>query len=235
MKTTFLSLAFTVLSTCSLFAHNMWIETTTTGKQGKSQSVKVFLGGYGENERDSTKNWFSNTKEFTIWLIEPNGTKKQLTTKAEAIYFESSFTPDKEGVYTLSIGHEVAEVYGTTRYYYVATAQVKVGASTLGQTNLSAATDLCIQTSKVPTTPKPATLKFTYKGKDLDKTRASVGSPAGWAKAFETSNGTITFDALWSGLYIAEAFYTEDQAGSLNGKDYKKTMFVGTYGFEVEK
>ena len=74
-----------------------------------------------------------------------------------------------------------------------------------------------------------------YKGKALDKTKASIGAPSGWAKGLETQNGEITFDALWSGLYVAEAFYSEKSEGTLNGKEFKKVMFVSTYSFEIDK
>lgn len=230
---TIISLIFITLS--NIYAHNIWIETSTIGKQGKSQSVKVFLGGYGESERDSTKNWFSNTKEFTLWLTSPDGTKKQLTTKAEAIYFEASFTPDKDGVYTLSLSHEVGEVFGSTKYHYFAASQVKVGNSNAGQTNLASANDLNIQTISPLVVAKPATLNVQYKNQNLDKDHASIGAPSGWAKVLEVSKGSLTFDAIWAGLYVAEVSHAEKTEGSLNGKDFKCVQYVATYSFEVGK
>ena len=233
MKNRLKSLFFLVLVSSSTFAHNIWIEASQTGKVGKEQIAKVFLGGYGENERDSTRNWFSNTKDFAIWLIEPSGTKTQLTAKAAAIYFEAVFTPDKEGVYTLAISHEVAEVFGTTKYHYFATAQVKVGNATSGQNNLATATDLVIEPASGLKAQKPATLKIQYKSQNLDKTHASVGAPSGWAKGLETSHGSATFDAIWAGLYVAEASYSDKTEGSLNGKDFKRVQYVGTHSFYV--
>ena len=235
MKIKFATIAFLFITLGNLYAHNIWIETSTIGKLGKSQSVKVFLGGYGESERDSTQKWFSNTKEFTLWLTSPDGTKKQLITKAEAIYFEAAFTPEKEGVYTVSLSHEVGEVFGGTKYHYFALAQVKVGKASAGATNQGTVNDLSFQQKNALLIGKNATLLVQYKGKALDKTKASIGAPSGWAKGLETQNGEITFDALWSGLYVAEAFYSEKSEGTLNGKEFKKVMFVSTYSFEIDK
>lgn len=233
MKNKLKSLLFFVLVSSSAFAHNIWIETGQTGKVGKEQIAKVFLGGYGEGERDSTKNWFSNTKDFAIWVIDPSGTKKQLKTKDATTYFETAFTPEKEGVYTLAISHEVGEVFGTTKYHYFATAQVKVGAATTGQNNLATATDLVIDPAIGLKASKPATIKIQYKSQNLDKTRASIGAPTGWAKGLETSQGSASFEAIWAGLYVAEAFYSEKSEGTLNGKDFKKVQYVGTHSFYV--
>lgn len=233
MKNTLATIAFLFIALGNLYAHNMWIETSGTGKLGKEQSVKVYLGGYGENERDSTSKWFGNTKEFTLWITEPNGTKKQLTTKAAAICFEATFTPDKEGVYTVSLSHELAELFGTTKYVYYSVSQVRVGASTAGQNNVTI-NDLNIQVANA-VAKKPVAVTVQYKGKNAENTWASVGAPTGWAKALDAKTGTGTFDALWEGLYVVEASYKEKAEGTLAGKEYKTISHTATFGVTVNK
>lgn len=234
MKTKIISLLFLLsISAGQLFAHNIWIETSNTGKAGKEHIAKVYLGGYGENERDSTQNWFSNTKGFVLYLIAPNGEKKQIQTKPGPNYFEAAFTPDKEGVYTLAIFHEVAEVYGTTKYQYHAAARIQVGAATTGANNIATANELTIQTSSKL---KTVTVKTEYKGKSPGKITILVASPSGWSKTFETdANGVLTFDTIWPGLYVIEAFYKQDLSGILNGKDFKKVSNTATYSVEAGK
>ncbi len=234
MKTKFFTFLFLLVASASqLFAHNMWIETSNTGKVGKEHIAKVYLGGYGENERDSTQNWFSNTKEFTLWLTTPSGEKKELTKKAGANYFESAFTPDKEGVYTLSLSHELADIYGTTKYQYFAASKIQVGAAATGAANLAKVNDLTVETSAKG---KTITVKSTFKGKSTGKITMLVGAPSGWAKHFESDeNGTLVFDAIWPGLYVIEAFYTQQESGSLNGKEFKKISNTATYSVEAGK
>ena len=72
-------IATLLLLNTQLHAHNMWIETSQNGEIGKFHSAKIYLWGYGENERDSTTKWFSNTKDFVITLTSPSGKKSILT------------------------------------------------------------------------------------------------------------------------------------------------------------
>lgn len=223
---------FILISTHHSFAHNIWIESKQTGAIGKEHLAKIFLGGYGENERDSTNHWFSNTASFSIWLIEPNGTKKQLTTTPAGNCFEAKFTPNQDGVYTLAISHEVAEIYGTTRYYYYASTQVKVGILTAGETNIKNATNLSIQHTK---TKNAISALLQYNNEGLDQASMLVASPSGWNKNFKTNNkGIIDFELIWPGLYVLEGFYTEKTPGTLNGKEYKSTMYISTYSVDLK-
>ncbi|MCR6641600.1 MAG: DUF4198 domain-containing protein [Sporocytophaga sp.] len=215
-------------------AHNIWIETNNTGKLGKEHSVKIYLGGYGENERDSVSKWFSNTRDVVISLTKPDGTKENLTTKAAGNYLEALFTPAKDGYYTISVSHEVADVYGSAKIQYYAASQVKVGASVEGINNVVTATDMPVQLITTnPVVKKGVSLKVMYKGKNLNKSSVSVASPSGWVKGFETNDGTFTFDAIWPGVYVIEAYHTDKTEGSLNGKEYKLIRNTSTYSITV--
>src|SRR5690606_5829161 len=125
----------------------------------------------------------------------PDGTKENLTTKPAGNYLEAFFTPSKEGYYTVSASHEVADVYGSAKIQYYAASQVKVGASAEGINNVITATDMPVQLITAnPAAKKGVSLKVVYKGKSLDKSSVSVASPEGWVKRFETNDGTFTFD-----------------------------------------
>lgn len=231
---TIIALLFAGLNLVS--AHNLWIETASTGKIGKEQVARIYLGGYGENERDSTANWFGNTREFVLWITDPSGEKKQLTTKAAGNCFEAVFTPGKEGVYTISLMLELSEVYNKKKYAYHAAAQVAVGASTAGQNNLLNATDLSAQITNTKVVGKNALVKVQYKGKSLGQTSVAVASPATWVKSFETAaDGSFTFEALWAGLYVVEVFYTEKAVGTIGEQAYESVSHIATYSVALTK
>lgn len=229
---------------CQLFlglnfvlAHNMWIETLPKGAKGSKHTAKVFLGGYGENERDSISKWFNNTSKFVLWLTSPDGTKKQLLSVAAGNCYEAIFTPDKEGVYTLSLALELSEVYDNTRYKYYAIAQVMVGTATTGEQNLETSVDLF---SKFVTSPKvgygPATVLVKYKGNVISQAKVSVGSPELWVKSIETNkDGTFSFEPLWPGVYVLEVFYNEKESGTVGQKNYTSTNNISTYSISISK
>jgi hypothetical protein len=212
------------------FSHNIWIETAGKGKMGQEHAAKIFLGGYGENERDSTEHWFSNTADVVVWLTAPNGKQIQLTKTPAGNCFVTSFKPSEEGIYTFSLKHEVADVYGTTKYVYYAAAKVQVGAATTSTNEWTAFSDLAIQTHAKG---KEIKVKALYKNQLAVSATAAVGSPSGWSRQVELKSGEGVVDALWNGLYVFEIFYKEKSSGSWNGKEYNTVMHIATYGTEV--
>jgi len=212
------------------FAHNIWIETPGKGKMGQEHTAKIFLGGYGENERDSTNNWFSNTADVVVWLTAPDGTQKQLTKTAAGNCFAATFTPSADGVYTLSLKHEVAEIYGTTKYIYYAAAKVQVGAVTTNSKDWASFSDFAVQTN---VKGKEVKVKALYKNQLATTATAAVGSPSGWNRQVELKSGEGSVEALWNGLYVFETFYKEKASGNWNGKEYTNVMHIATYDTEV--
>ncbi len=218
-----------LLTSFNSFAHNIWIETSGKGKIGQEQIAKIFLGGYGENERDSTARWFSNTADVVVWLTTPNGTQTQLTKKAAGNCFTVAFTPSAEGAYLVSLKHEVAEVFGTTKYVYYAGAKVQVGTVTTSK-EWTTFSDFALQTI---VNGKEVKAKALYKNQPADKATMAVGSPSGWNRQIELKAGEGSVEALWNGLYVFEAFYKEKASGNWNGKDYTSVMHIATYDTEV--
>ena len=128
MKNTISIFALLLLSVSNLFAHALWIETSTTGKTGQKQSVKIIYSE-PDDKPEKLADWFSDVKEFELWLTTPDKQKVKLTTVAGEDHFTSEFTPKKDGVYTLSISKAAKELGGTTIYEFNASAIVKVGKS----------------------------------------------------------------------------------------------------------
>lgn len=236
LKTTLLNLL--LLAACyQSFAHALWIETSPTGKQGQQQEVKIFFGEYAGNERDSTANWFSNLRDVKLSLTLPSGEKKWLECKPATDHFTAQFTPDKAGVYTLSISHEVGDVYGTSKLQYYCGASVQVGNSLEGISSIVSGTNLAIQTKPgINIGTKTAENVAVYlKKAPLAKAKVIIASPDGWTKNEVTdSNGNINFKPYGKGRYMIEATYTDATAGTQNGKAYKAVWHCITYCVEVK-
>ncbi len=100
--------------------------------------------------------------------------------------------------------------------------------------NVITALDMPVQLiTSNPAAKKNVSLKVMYKGKNLDKSSVSVASPTGWVKAVETNDGAFSFDALWPGIYVIEAYHTDKTEGNLNGKEYKLIRNTSTYSITV--
>src|SRR6218665_1086187 len=111
------------------FAHALWIETASTGKKGSAQEVRIFFGEFADGHAAATPTakWFSDTRSFSLIVTTPDGQEIKLTPTQQPQYFTATFTPDKDGVYTLLMHHLVKEVYHGNRLDYNSSAQVKVG------------------------------------------------------------------------------------------------------------
>lgn len=217
-------------------AHALWIETATLGKKGTSHDVKVYYGEFALNERDALEKWYSDVKEFTLWLVAPNGTKTKLETKAGDTYYTSSFTPENDGVYTLMVSHEAAELGGTTKYHFISSAQVSVGKPAKVDATLNTNT-LKVYTANPEVFGKSKSIKLyaQLNGQPLANKVVNIASPEGWSKGFTTdAEGAFEFVPLWSGRYVAEAENYEKAAGSHNGKTFDAAWIGSTFSFEVK-
>jgi len=235
MKTlTFLTLSILFcFITINLSAHALWIETANTGKIGQQQTVKVYYGEYAANERENISKWYSDVKEFTLWLVGPDQQRTQLKLTADSNSFTSSFTPDKNGSYNLEVSHEAKELGGTTKYHFLASTNVNVGKSGTATVNNNVL-NLKIDNN----TPKVnQTVKLTaFLNKEAAKAKTvSIFSPAGWAKETKTdTNGTIQFMPIWPGTYVIEIAEFQKVKGEHHGKVYEAIWQGATYSFEVK-
>lgn len=218
-----------------IFAHALWIETAATGKVGQAQTVKVFYGEYVSNERDSVGKWYSDVKEFTLWLVGPDQKKTQLTLSPGTNYFESKFTPDQNGAYTVMVSHEAKELGGTTKYHFLSSANVSVGKVLPIATQNSNVLKLHIDDASIAKINKSLQLKAFLKDVAAKGKTISVFSPNGWSKELITDdNGIAEFTPLWTGRYVVEVSDTDKTPGQHYGKDYKSTWKGATYSFEIK-
>jgi hypothetical protein len=225
-----LLLAFFIFSLSHAFAHALWIETAASGQKGHVQEVKIYFGEYESNAPDSAKTWFSNLKDFSLLLTAPDGTVSVLKTAPGVLHYASSFIPEQDGQYTLSIVHEVKTIYENAKIEYYAFARVTVGTPVKAKTSFPARALLTIS-------PEQALLKagqwtavqVNYHKKPFAKQKITVISPAGKAAPETGQDGKFILNAGQKGNYFLEAFAEEPTPGKLDGNAYEKVWHVATY------
>jgi hypothetical protein len=221
------------------FAHALWIETNTNGKIGQAQEVNVFLGEYAANERDSIQNWFSNMKDFTLYVTAPDGTKKKLDCTANGNHFKATFTPEVAGTYTFSIDHTIKAVYGGKKYRYSALGTVKVNKSLTGVDNIQqqeGTASLVTAADKAHKINVAENVHLLYNKAKPTGSSVTVQSPEGWLKKFDADkNGVVTFSPFWPGRYLLEGNFSETGSGDHEGTAFTGTWHTVTYCMDVEK
>lgn len=226
-----------IASSSELFAHALWIETNTKGKVGVSQEVKIFYGEYVSDERDSIAKWYSDVKDFSLWLTAPGKEKIKLSTKPGTNFYSASFTPENDGVYILTIVHEAKELGGTTKYEFSSLATVAVGnAEKIATATVSNPLYVSVVDAKIYKANSTVKITAMLDGKPLSEKNVSVFSPEGWSKEYKTAkDGTFEFSPIWTGLYVIEASDFEKTAGQHHGKNYTSAWRGATSSFAVVK
>ena len=224
-------------SAANLFAHALWIETSTTGKAGQKQTVKIIYSE-PDDKPEKLADWFSDVKEFELWLTTPDKQKLKLVTVAGEDHFTSEFTPEKDGVYTLSISKAAKELGGSTIYEFNASAIVKVGKSLAGNDAAFNGNNIHVfaDASKTYKANQPLNLTTILKGKPTEKLHVGVSSPSGWNKNISSdASGVASFTPIWPGTYKIEASTSEKAEGDHFGKPYDSIWRCATLLVDVTK
>ncbi|UCS92840.1 DUF4198 domain-containing protein [Echinicola marina] len=236
MKTKFsLLLAMALLINLgNAMAHALWIETAIKGKKGEAQEIKIYYGEYAEGVIEQVEDWYSDVKEFELWLIDPEGNKTLLETEEKKDHFTSSFTPEMDGVYRLQIGHAAQDLGGEYLYQFNTATQVSVGK--VNEMGLEGAkTDLALLLSSPVNGKLKESLSFKtyFKNNPKAGVKVAVASPEGWSKEYESNEeGEVTIDTPWKGQYLIEATYTEEVSGEHHGAPYEFIWRCATQSIE---
>lgn len=227
MKRILLSICF-FLMVLELSAHAIWIETTPVGKKGQVQQIKIYYGEYSTFSPDKVADWYSDVKAFELWLVGPDAKKVQLSTQAFDDHYESSFTPQADGNYTLLISHSAKDLGGTTIYQFNSSASVAVGKAALQEATSSGnPLKMTITGNKAG---KAVAVQGFYNHAVSDKIEAVVFSPKGWTKTIEgNEKGIVEFIPEWKGKYLIEITRTDKETGQHYGKEYTSVWRSATY------
>jgi uncharacterized GH25 family protein len=218
------------------FAHSLWIETSSTGKSGQLQNVKLFYGEYGQNEKDEFSKWHSDLPELTLWLTAPDGKKEKLVLAKGTNFLEASFTPQKDGAYTLAVSHKSKDLSGTYQLEFLASATVAVGKPAVLANAAANNNELKILPVGDTKVNKPVSLKVWLNGASKAGLTVLLFSPVKWGQELVTdADGSVTFTPLWPGKYMVEATASTPGEGEHNGNKYTVLWQGATYTFEVAK
>jgi hypothetical protein len=232
-----LSFAVFIIAFSNLQAHALWIHTAESGSTGKVQSIKVTYAEPGE-QPEKVSEWYSDVREFELWLTAPDGKREKLVTVAGEDHFNSEFTPEKEGIYTLSVGHSARELGGKTVYQFNASALVRVGNPTVGNLAAVNKNELSVfaDVSKTSKVNKPLKINTFYKGAPGEKVTVSVFSPSGWSKQIVANeNGEAEFTPIWPGAYYIEGSKSLKENGTHGDKEYDSIWRAATLLVTVVK
>lgn len=220
------------------FAHAFWIETSPSGKKGKTQEVRIYFGEYADKDITPVADWFSDTRDYTLTLITPDKKEIKLTSAAAKDHFKASFTPDQEGVYTVVLQHTVKDLYNGKRLDYHSSAVVKIGAATTGDRPEHNSNPVSIYTAAkdIYKANAPVSLQTFFDKLPAGSKEVEVVAPNGWGKKLYTdSTGTASFTPIWPGRYMVEVANTEKKSGEHHGKSYDANWRCATYCIEVIK
>lgn len=214
MKKIFL-LPILLVSSLSLWAHALYIDTKPVAQKGKPHEVKVYYGEYADGKPEELSHWYSDVKQFTLWLLTPDGKKVQLKTDSATDYFIASFTPEQEGAYQLVISHSAKDLGKTTMYQWNTHAIVTVGKTGALQPGNALAFTLENDGSS-----KSVKVTPTFNGQSCDKCEITIISPTGWTKELSLSGGSASFKPESKGKYLVEVTRMDKETGEHHGKTY---------------
>ncbi|WP_246581359.1 DUF4198 domain-containing protein [Echinicola shivajiensis] len=223
-----------IINMGSASAHALWIETSIKGEKGVEQEVKIYYGEYAEGVIEQVSDWYSDVKDFELWLIDPAGNKSILKTEAQDDHFTSSFVPEMDGVYRLQIGHSAKDLGGEYLYQFNTATQISVGkAKDMGSTDDKTDLALLLISPAQKSLKEQLSFKTYFKGTPKAGVKVVVVSPEGWTKDYESDeNGEISIDTPWKGQYLIEATYTEEISGEHFGTPYEFIWRCATQSIE---
>lgn len=241
MKSNFLKktiiLVSLLISSPSLLAHALWIETKTTGTKGKPQEISVYFGEFSDNDITKANKWFSDLKDFSLVVISPS--KKEIKLKSTALEnkYQAFFTPEEDGVYTVVMQHTVKDVYGTMKLDYNSSANIVVGNKLAG--NIARANNnkiaVFVENAASLTKNTKVTAVASYNLALAKEQKVKVIAPNGWEKELWTNeNGEFSFTPIWSGNYMIEFSQTEKASGEHNGKKHDEIWKMATYKLSIK-
>ncbi|MEM8889188.1 MAG: DUF4198 domain-containing protein [Bacteroidota bacterium] len=209
------------------FAHYLWIDTQETAKKGQKQEVRVFYGEYtyGVIEKVGGEA-FEKVNKFKLWLIDPEGNRLVLDAQPKEDHYLATFTPNKEGTYTLLLDNDEIDVldysaydFGIFKTHYHAVAKVQVGGK---KQHSHADNKEGITVRNLSTETNKIKLQLLYKNEVLPNHEVNVFVADQWSKTLESDEeGFVTFDLPWETTYLVEITKKEEVPGTYKDVPYE--------------
>lgn len=213
-------------------SHALYIDTNLKGELGQEHQVKVYYSEFADQTNEKLADWFSDVRQFDLWLVHPDGHREKLPTTARDSYVGASFTPHKEGVYRLLISHITKDVPKETAFQFNTSAKVRVGATPTAAEIKTA--DFVIVQQKIENNPSVRKLMVYFKGNPKPGVEVSVYSPSGKINTLTTDeNGSLKIKLNQQGTYFLEAtMFQQDKPGETAADSYKKLWRCATLKLE---
>lgn len=244
MKKNILALLL-ILAATPIFAHYMWIETVPTGKLNKEHQIKVRFGEYTYGVFEKVEgDAFKGVSEFSLWVIFPNGDKKEMELSPREDHYATSFVPSEKGTYTVVLDNKNMKVLDYTQYdfgifkpQYHAKARIVVDETIAPlATSNPEGIEIVDLTDRTYGKADEVVLQLLFKGAPMAKNELSVYQADMWSKKLTTDEeGKVSFKLPWPTLYTIEATYNEEVPGKFKGLDYSFIWHCATYCIPFEK
>lgn len=209
------------------FSHYLWIETASSGSLNTSHIIKIKYGEFAYDEiEEVTNEAFIKVKNFDLWVIAPNGEKKELKATANGDHYQANFTPTQSGNYIVYLDNKKMEVVDSSQYnfgiykpQYHATARINIGKTT----DFSKSTNTeGLDITEIKNLNNAITLRVSYKKEALNKSKVMVFFKDGWSKELETDEkGEVTFTLPWPTAYTIEVIHIDKTAGQYKQVPYE--------------
>lgn len=217
-------LVLLLFSSSNSHAHALWIKTATTGNLNSPHKVSVYYAE-PQDKHEQISDWWSNTAEFELWLVAPNGKKTKLQLQKGANEFTANFVPNENGEHKLYIHHVVAQLAGKTQYEFNASALVNVGGATAKGVEIADDSTNPLYLKDISQKKGDINLLLTSGNQAVKEAGLTIFAPNGWKKEVATNDqGQATVTVEWPGEYLLEGSVVE----KAEGKDYDKKVKIIT-------
>lgn len=236
MNKIILTIAFVLAATIQSFAHYLWIETNATGIINQEQEIRVYFGEFTYGVIETVGNEaFEKVKNFTVWVVDANGNKSELTVVAKENYYLAKYTPSTNGTYTVLLNNNKIDVADYTKYdfgiiktHYHAVTKFQVGEDF--SENIVSSNEDGITLKDIYTDKNEVKLQVLYKNKVLSEYEVTVFMKDQWKKKLTTDKeGIVSFKRLFETKYIVEVTNKEEVFGVYKGVKYEAIWHCVTY------
>lgn len=220
------------LAIFSVNAHNIWIESNPKAKLQKAHEIKVFFGE--SYDITPTEKWFSDLKEFKIWVVSPSGKSQELTQKVQnPKHYSLYFTPSEKGVYQIHLKHLVRDVFRKMKITYLSGALVSTDGhseQTIGEKPLQ------VQLSSEPLKLKKERKMILMANGEVKKgEKLVVEAPNTWRKTlYSNVRGEVNFTPLWKGIYHLSYHLSQKEEGTHHGQPYEVDYKIVTFTLQTQ-
>ncbi|MFB9051612.1 hypothetical protein ACFFVB_00845 [Formosa undariae] len=222
IKSLFILLLFCACTT-NTFAHALFINANTDGKIRDTQNIIIFYAEAKDAKKERIEDWWSDTKDFTLWLTFPNGTQEKLNVSQHNDHFTSSFTPLTQGDYYVSIHHTVSAIVSNTQYQFNASSKVKIGKQKEAVNSKEMSLENGLFMYKIDTdNKKEISIVLLSNGDVLSDTAVTIFTPNGSQQTIKTNDkGIVSLQPESQGTYLFEAFKKEDVSGEAYSEKFR--------------